>query len=476
MRIKHLFPDEENAAVVKLVSLSYALLPMTPHWWVAAGSVPLFAYVFLLIGGLKPGAFEKRVLFLLFLPIFSLLPIAGFFILILWVLGIMVFWMTKKKLNINLVIGFCCLLVGYVLVELRLFYAYLFLREPLNRSIWRSGQSLNASVGEAFARVNLRDIFTGHYHAPILGTKVLMPVIVLTLASAIIFILWRVIKNKSNAEYGYLARYSLLAMALLASAFLFRLVEALYQTSFVTRILRDWAPLLLGFGWNRFFILNRTLLYLLFALSLITLLRIFQNRKIRFLVYAVACLQILLVIGNTDHYNYSGLNLRHDEMSGHDSMLTYNEFYAEDFFNAIKEDLDYDGEGVAALGYHPGVLMYNDFTCLDAAHNIYPLSRMLAFREVIAPQLEVNPEQRDYYDRQGIRMYLYNDDIDYAPTKTKATEAVELRMDTAAFRGLGGTYILSRAEIANAGELNLSFVNHYDSENSVYEILVYRAD
>lgn len=474
--LKYLFPGKENDIIVKLAAVSFSLLPVSPHWWLSMDSIPLFCYAFLLIMKWKPDKIDKRVFLTFLLPFLSLFHIAGYFIMALWALGIVILWIIKKKININLIISFLCLTVGYIIVDLRLFYARFVIAEPLNRSVYGIRASVNNSVRDALSSLSADYIFSGQYHAPILGSRFIAPVVLLTLISVILFFLFKIKENKLKSGYEHLAKNSLWSIALLGLTVIFSLVRIAYSTSFFTRMIQNYLPFLDGFNWSRIFTLNRVIVYVLFTLTLITLLKIIRSRKIRFIVYVIACLQIIAVMTNTDYYNYTGLNLRHNEMVQKDGMLTYREFYAEDFFQDIKKDIGYQGEGVAALGFHPSVLMFNGFSCVDGVNNSYPLERMLAFREVIAPQLEFNPEHQNFYDRQGSRMYLYNNDISYHPTRTRAEKPAVLYINTEAFKNLGGTYILSRAEISNAADLYLSFVNYYNNENTVYEIYVYRAD
>jgi hypothetical protein len=203
---------------------------------------------------------------------------------------------------------------------------------------------------------------------------------------------------------------------------------------------------------------------------------IFKKKWARYVIHAIACVQIVGVLMYPGLYSYSSLNLRHSMIVQRDHHLTFREFFDESLFGRIKEDLQYSGEGVAALGFHPNVLMFNGFSSVDGYNNNYPLAYMQAFREVIAPQLERNPDHQQYFDYWGGRMYLFNDDIGFAPTRTRHETPVELHINTDAFRRLGGVYILSRAEISNAADLRLSFVNHYNCESSIYEIFVYRID
>jgi hypothetical protein len=216
--------------------------------------------------------------------------------------------------------------------------------------------------------------------------------------------------------------------------------------------------------------------------SFFTLIFILQFKRVNFVAYILAFLQFIFVYTSPGTYNSLFLNLKYcvvakqdyDILAHHD-LLTYKEFFSQSLFDDIKKDLQYNREGVAALGYHPSVLMYNDFSAIDGFHNSYPLKRNLAFREVIAPQLELNAAHKNNYDYRGVQMYLFNTDVHYGPTRSRANTSAELHINTEAFRKLGGVYILSRAEISNAGESGLEFIRQYAKDDSIYEIYVYKA-
>jgi hypothetical protein len=156
------------------------------------------------------------------------------------------------------------------------------------------------------------------------------------------------------------------------------------------------------------------------------------------------------------------------------SFISYKEFFSADLFEKIKKNISYSGEKVVAFGYHPSVLMYNGFNCIDGYNNAYPLSYMQRFRTLIAPELEINQEAREYYDSWGGRMYLYNSELSYEPTRDKNTSPVKLNIDMEVFKNdFEGRYILSRAEISNSDALGLELKKQYDDGEGIYVIYLY---
>ncbi|MDR1753706.1 MAG: DUF6044 family protein [Eubacterium sp.] len=461
-----LFPGERNSSVLKLVSVGFALTPLMLGWWI--DSAPLLCYFFIIIKDLKTIRLDKRIFLLLLYPAISDFALTGFFLLALWLLGIIILWIKEKKFNLSLAVGLLCLTAGYILSNLKLFYYMLFLATPTNRELHVNMPLASLKQGLKNA---LKYFADGHYHAPSMALKVIIPVGAITLISVIVFLFCKNVKNSYKEQYNNFAVYSFVSIILIGIIGFFSVLGGIYDTEY-KNIINAIFPFLSGFNWGRFWQFNRIVFYIWFAYTLILFLKI---KKIRFLAYTFAILQIAVILTSPVLYNYAALNLNHDKMVRQDDMLTYNEFFAEDLFEKIKSDLNYNGEGVAAVGYHPSVLMYNGFSCVDGYISSFPLSRAIEFREIIEPQLNYNESTRLYYDQWAARMYLYCDEAPYEPTRKRITSPVTIRINTEAFKKLDGVYILSRGEIENAKELGLNFINSYTDRSYIYDIFIYLA-
>jgi hypothetical protein len=284
--------------------------------------------------------------------------------------------------------------------------------------------------------------------------------------------------------------------------FILYCINALYYSRLMTGLIQRFFPLLQGFNWGRVWIFNRVLWYVVFALCLQIILRFdfitvdidighstekvkFSRFLIRLFAGILVCSQIVYIaMDQESYYNNPVLTWRNFAKivvnkiipnSFSTFTLSYKEFFAKDLFDRIKSDISYSDERMAALGYHPSVLMYNGFNCIDGYNSAYPLSYMLKFRTLIAPELEVNGRRRNDYDSTGRRMYLYGSGLSYEPTRNKDTSPVELNIDMEVFRNdFDGVYILSRAEISNNDELGLDLVRRYYDDESIYTIYLYQ--
>jgi hypothetical protein len=376
-------------------------------------------------------------------------------------------WIYKKELNRNLFAGLFALIAGSVLGDLKLFYSTFFMGEPLNRTIFAAGTD---SLKQSFVNTVRYFVNGPIYHGPVVNSRFMLATKMVVIFVSVLLVLYRSSKKSAIASDAKLSFYSLALIACLVLAFLFSMCAEFYQNASANNLLEKYLPFVLGFNWGRFSFLNRTVIYCAFALALIMLI---SKKPLRPVAYFLAILQVVFVITTPSTYNYAEYNLNHAAYLRTDNTVTYNEFYAESLFAQIKTDLNYMGEGVASVGYHPSVLTYNGFSTVDGYNSCYPLSHMEAFREIIAPELDANETYRAYYDSWGGRMYLYNDELSYAPTRTQYNEPVELKINPKAFWNMGGRYILSRAEIGNAPELGLVLLDKYSGKDSIYQIFVY---
>lgn len=144
-------------------------------------------------------------------------------------------------------------------------------------------------------------------------------------------------------------------------------------------------------------------------------------------------------------------------------------------FEQAKKEIGYEGEWSVAYGFHPAILEYNNIATLDGYLGFYDQSYKEAFREVIAPALLRVPATKDYYDTWGARAYLYSgtDLSIVAATRSYQVTDNNIYINTDALKGLGGKYIFSRIELANAKEEGLVSLGSFETEKSPYVLYIY---
>jgi hypothetical protein len=493
-----------------LVSVCYSLLPVVSTHGIAVSTLPLIINVFFYFMLNKSIGFSWKTLLLLFFPFFSCFTYVGIFILGLWSLGIIILWIKTRRINLNLIIAFVVLCIGTILTDLRLFYVMFILKTPLNRSIFNFFPTDTISQIKTFLQELMNYGANGYYHAPSFQRKIIIPLAFFTSLFCLIALVKKITKPQGKLTARIktavieTSQKTKLLFILGIIAFFICCIAALYDSGIINGFIKKYIPLLNGFNWGRVWILNRVLWYIIFALCLqfileidIIILKVKTGKVVEkvvmpsiFLqscVLVLICLQLGYIALGPVYYNdqiktwfneivvKTGLAKKIFPKRNFDSYITYKEFFAKWQFDKIKKDISYSNEPVVAFGYHPSVLMYNGFNCIDGYNNAYPLSYMQRFRTLIAPELEINPWAREYYDTWGGRMYLYNTELSFDPTKNKDVSPVKLNIDMDVFKNnFGGKYILSRAEISNSNDMGLELVNRYYDVESIYTIYLYK--
>jgi hypothetical protein len=491
-----------------LVSFCYVILPVLSIWNIAIGTLPLIIVVFYYFAVQDSGKFSRKILFLLFYPFFSYFPHIGLFILAFWAIGIIVLLLKNKKININLSIGFFLLCAGYMIADMQLFYAMFAGSEPLNRGIIGESASMASMLKVFLRKFMLYTVSGGYtYHATSMQLKVIVPVATV-ISLFLLFLTGRAVKRQKGKFPAriktVLARMDgkiKLLFILELLVFIFAGIAALHESGLLQIFVKKYISILAGFNWGRVWIFNRVLWYIIFALCLYCILHIkeitlnFEMKTklaampsffFQRIVYAIIGLQIIYVLFSPQTlyndqsktwFNEIFIKTGLAEKVYHrsfDDFISYKEFFAEDLFNAIKQDISYRDEKVVAFGYHPSVLIYNGFNCIDGYLTFLPVRHIQKFNALIAPELEINKEARDYYGVGGGRMYLYNSELSIQPTRNKNTSPAKLNINMNVFKNdFNGKYILSRAEILNINELGLRLKKRYYSDDSIYTIYLY---
>jgi len=487
-----------------LVSVCFALLPTAPVLGMASNTWPLIIAVFLHFA--TKTKFSWKIVWVLFYPLISSFTMTGIFILGIWFICFIAHWIKNKRININLLTGFLLLCVGYILVDLRLFYVMFVLKTPLNRSIFIYSDETISQFKFFLIRL-MKFCVNGYYHALSLQRLIIIPFASLL---SIIFIhrLFRKSRKQKDlsrittgwAKIDYQVKIILILELVI---FIFYVIAALDDAGYLQSFIGKFIPMLRGFGWTRIWILNRVLWYLLFACCLqyiwgikkdtfnIKIGRYVKKIKLpssffRLCVWFLLLFQLGYIMLNPVPYNdqvrtwfnelavKTGIIQKITPNKTYDQYISYREFFSKELFETIKEDISYSDERVVAFGFHPSVLMYNGFNCIDGYNNSYPLSYMQTFRALIEPELEINKTARDYYYSWGGRMYLYNAEFDYEPTRNKITTPIKLNINMDVLRNdFRGKYIISSVVISNSDALCLRLINRYDHDESIYSIYLY---
>jgi Protein of unknown function (DUF6044) len=133
---------------------------------------------------------------------------------------------------------------------------------------------------------------------------------------------------------------------------------------------------------------------------------------------------------------------------------------------------------VASLGLPPAVASFNGFYTLDAYLNNYPLPYKHAFRPIIAGELAKSSELATYFDAWGNRCYLFSAELgkNFRVGALPERTVQHWAFNAAAFRQLGGRYVLSAVRLARPQESGLQLFGHYTSAGAYWQLWVYAAE
>lgn len=517
--LKRLFPPRSSVEtdLIYLFSIAYAITPCAPNRSIAYASLPCIIYLFLELTTKRKFSYFTFGAFLY--PLVSCFDAVLIFVIILWFLFSFLLYLKDKRMNINLVAAFMLMSLSAVIVNTSYVKVSLCANE--------TNRGLSIITGDVFDwRLFRGYLLNGQYHAPALHGYILLPVVLI----AMLYVLFQHRKDKKKLERQYLLIFFAGIFMWIFSAFIkafqesgfnvgILLVDGVGWGRFVELMRIVWyiilasivfllpsegrfskAGALLGIlilfafilGLSLYFgdvgypageiLLNggrlkkvfrclRMIFLLIFSIGLFSCV---SKNVVTFIIYGLVLFQLSYISVADTSYNDTGITVISKALNlSNDNRIDFKEFFSEELFQKIQEDIDYSNERVVAYGYHPSVLIYNGFNTLDGYESVHSMEYQLQFREIIAPALERYDNWKDYYDGWGGRMYLFGE-LSFDPTRNKNEKPTPLYIDVEALKKYGGEYILSRAEIANSDELGITFMDDYDMEGSLYHIYLYQ--
>lgn len=434
-----------------------------------------------------------KSIFLLFFPLFSNFFLFGLYICLFWFLGLVFQIIKNKKINYNLLVGFISLCIGYILVDLKMFYVVFILKTTLNRDIpYFNLQSIasfsfNENLENIFIRFNT--YWNYEYLCSEILTKLIFPFAVIVVLVCMYFRKHN--KKQSNNLLTTDKKLNVVILIMVFHLFIVFIIS-LYTMFYIA--ISDYLPTITRFNITRVVYFARVYWFVVLALCLE---KIYIRKpiyleiqdgitekleiKIKSFLFLIIILffilaQVLFILYKSDIYNtwnnYKRMILRENKIH-----VTYNEFYGEKLFSEIKQSISYSNEKVCAYGFHPAVLMYNGFSCIDGYNNSYPLSYMEKFKELINPILSDNYAAVNYFNYWGGTMYVYDSPpgMMYGPLLhmyRNFEPILQVDMDVLR-RNFGIKYILSAYQLENAREVGISLKGIFTQKDSIYTIYLY---
>ena len=453
---------KKNKNIVYLVGFLYGVMPYFPTCGFAFASLPLVLTAFIKI---YRDQNTKLIPLLFFYPFLSSFFMFGIFMCGYILVFFIIDFAVNKKPAWRMLLALMTLALGFVVAEYRLFYVVLFSGVPTLRG--ESGFAGYSADLKYVLKTAIKALIFGQYHS-VTGLYIcIIP------TCGIYFISTNVNRaNKRQWKCILTDPFNWIIALACFNALLYGLDGYIWFKKTVAFVI----PALNGFSFARSLWFNCFLWCMAFCIAMIRL----RNAKFKTLAYVLcvaATSSALLTPATYNDFRHNFANAVR-EVAGinnpYSDELTWKEFYSEKLFDKIKEDISYDGEYSVALGYHPAVLNYNGIATLDGYLSMYPQAYKEEFAALIAPEMEVNPEKKNYFTSWGGRAYVFNRELDFFPQRYTDVSQVEMRIDPEAFTDMGGVYVFSLASISNSDELGLVFINSYVNVDSPYRMYVYK--
>lgn len=533
--LKTHFLKESKYDILSLgVAACFAILPFWPPSGLSISSLPLAMYAFL---NIRKGTMTKKdMVILLLIPFYSSLVYTYIFFLIM--MGFLWLWdfAIRRKIGKNFLLALIVMAVEYLLVEYRLVLGMIIGNGYVSQRV--EFQILDNSILESL-RLAIYNLISGQYHASslhgpvILFTAIFAILVILTSRMGIAkkpMILLGIggvaamagviaifgLQSTASKIYrvlnvlllGSLYPYSVIGLGAV-SIFIVLLFYYLFKRNELVRttieenneIFRKlilifgvavlisiwygfwtselWTPLkenislLQIFQFSRFNWLHPLIYYILFAVALRAIHSSvhFEHRHLgKIMAITLILLQFAVLFPNS----WATVSM---DVAHHDP-ITYRQFFAEDLFQNIEDDigLDQSTYRIINIGFHPAVSEYNGFYTLDGYSNNYPLEYKHRFRNIISTELDKNPVLENYFDTTGSRCYILVDELGLNFMYTKSTTAIinNLELNVTALHDMNCSFVFSAVNITNYVDNGLQFYNLYEHDDSAWNIYVYQ--
>ncbi|WBO85540.1 DUF6044 family protein [Hymenobacter yonginensis] len=451
---QELLPERRQRRVAAGVVLAWALLPLYSMYGLSVLGQPALLLAFLAVR--RGAARWWHWLLIAAFPLWTMFVFVGPFVLAalgaLWLHD----WWRQGRPHWPFLGALLLLLAVYLVVEWPLFYSLLVARQFVPHRVEFDLAQLTPLGLKTGLRGAVQFFLFGQYHA----SRFLRVAVLLAVAAAVALAPAGQRATRARQLGGWL-----LALAALAvfSGFYPQLVS--------------WGqhrlPILGVFNFGRLHFLAPLLWFWLLALALRYLSGRWQA--------VVVGLQLLIGLGmNPEWLN----NLR--ELAGRPNPHepNYMAYVAPELFEQVQQairqqtGLEPAQYRVASLGLPPAVAQLNNFYTLDSYQNNYPLPYKHRFRPIIAGELAKNDTLRRYFDAWGNRCYLFSSELgkDFRVGAFQQRTVQSFAFDAAAFRQLGGRYVLSAARLATPARSGLRLAGEFGQPNAYWHIWLYEVE
>jgi len=414
-----------SKVIILLISFCFVSLPFWSQGNLSIAGIPLVIYAVIEIW------FRKQLvlsyLILIIYGLYSNYFLTGVYVHLLLVMMILISFFRKKNpahFIISTVIFFIIAIISHLPVFLNLFIY----RIPTNRIAQDLvSQDFFPRVKAAIFLLINSTILSHSYHK-----IVILPFTAILTSYLIIF------KKGKKTTLIILFWNVLIFNCIVYGLFFYGPFYSIYQ------------KFNLGYNFSRIYVINTPLWYILWALCLYEFKNVIPNKKLATsLIIILISAQLLINFGSYYRDKFG-------EKPG------FSDFVSCEQFEIIKEELDAGSNmdiRVGCIGFFPAVANFNGLMTVDSFSAYYPLEYKNRFTKIIQIELEKNEELRDYFNRRGSALFLFDDLIgkNYYDQNYINKNFVEItcELDIAGLQELGCSHILSTVKISNFSEIKM---------------------
>ncbi len=377
--LRRLFMRDMPRIFPAILALSYSFLPFWPQGGLSIAGLPLLTWTLLLIVNKErlPLAYFLIVLYTLYSGFF----LTGIFV-IMALFVITMLMMIRRKPFWRLAIPMILMTAIYVAVYYSFFVIVFIEKIPTNRSqILLASENLVKILNEFF----LAFFTKSHLHAHSYQKYLLLPVSIIGLIAMF-----------RRRDYPWRWLMFLLAGFILFCATIFSLYRYQPFNDF-------YASLNFGFDYSRFYFLTPPVWYMMAGITVAFFIGTLRWKR----TVTIICLTLLLA--------QLGINYSKSSWKAWVKKPSLREVMSTEQFDRITSFLEENEPGfskessrIGCVGFAPAIANFNGFKTLGAYCPSYPLHLKDDFLEILAGDMEKNKILKQYMEKWGSQLYLFD--------------------------------------------------------------------
>lgn len=462
--IEKIIKKKVNSNVFCICGIIYIFLGVWPPAIIGFALIPWWFYVIAEIYRTRKIVWIP-ILFIFIQNISTVL--IGIFLIFYTVIFYVCVLIKEKKIDKTLLITLGAIVASVGIIENRILNFAAKGSAGMIKGLVQTGDIYTDSILKCLWKLGNALSFEGSfYHSGLCVLRyVALPLILIS------FILFNFERKIIKIDRSFLIIYDCLIVVLVINACAYAFDDCYW--------IRKCLPFASGFSFQRFMWLSPFIVMMCIAV----ILNYMIEKKMVLSAFIFICAIPLSVIWDRDYSTSSSMyNILHINYIANlygnvdETMWRWDDFYAEELFREIKDDIFYDGEWCVAYGLDPAVLQYNGIKTLDGYYSNYPTAYKVKWEKMITPVLEESDSIAEYWnDSNGIRAYIYSTKWDCpGHHMIREIKSDKMLINSDILRELNCKYVFSIVDITNAEELGLEYIDMWKDLQGNYDVRVYQ--